>query len=86
MLTEQTMRSKHDAKKDKRRPDHDVGKDKRSRRDARKKQEKKIDAKLEETKGDPITMSGKIRDPIRASIGEGSGQVPKKGGIRASTG
>ena len=29
-------------------------------------------------KGDPITMSGKIRDLIRASTGEGFGQVPEK--------
>ncbi|RVW85469.1 hypothetical protein CK203_044041 [Vitis vinifera] len=36
-------------------------------------------------KGVPITMPGKIRDLIRASTGEGFGQVPKNSGIRAST-
>ena len=30
-------------------------------------------------------MPGKIRDLIRASTGEGFGQVPKNSGIRAST-
>ena len=30
-------------------------------------------------------MRGKIRDLIRASTGEGFGQVPKNSGIRAST-
>ena len=31
-------------------------------------------------------MPGKVRDLIRASTGEGFGQVPKNGGIRTSTG
>ena len=34
------------------------------------KNRRKTDAKLEETKGDPITMPGKIRDPIWASTRE----------------
>ena len=34
------------------------------------KNRRKTDAKLEETKGDPITMPGKIRAPIWASTRE----------------
>ena len=44
------------------------------------KNRRKTDAKLEETKGDPITMPGKIRDPIWASTEEewNLGEYPRK--------
>ena len=46
----------------------------------------KMDAKLEETKRNPIMMLGKIRDLIRVSIGEEWNLSEYQRRVRASTG